>query len=88
MSDLSKFIAEERERDAGFRHAFDEEAALHALVMARQQAGLSQQQVAAKLGVSQSHVARLERGSKSMNMSTMLRFAEAVGARVEITYPH
>lgn len=45
----------------------------------RQAAGLSQTEVAARMGTSQSAVARLEAGTSDVRLSTLLRYAEAIG---------
>lgn len=49
------------------------------LVAARRGDGLSQTVVAARMGTSQSVVARLESGALDMRLSTLERYAAAVG---------
>ena len=53
------------------------------LIEARIKAGLSQSEVAARMGTSQPTVARLESGHKP-SLKTVERYAEAVGMKVEI----
>lgn len=53
------------------------------LIEARVKAGLSQSDVAARMGTSQPTVARLESGHKP-SLRTLERYAEAVGLKVEI----
>ena len=48
----------------------------------RQAAGLSQTEVAARMGTSQSAVARLESGAADVRASTLERYAAAVGSRI------
>ena len=48
----------------------------------RQAAGLSQTQVAARMGTSQSAVARIEAGEGDMRASTLERYAAAVGSQI------
>lgn len=48
----------------------------------RQSAGLSQTQVAARMGTSQSAVARLESGGADVRVSTLERYAAAVGCQL------
>lgn len=55
------------------------------LISARRQLGLSQAEVAAQMGTSQSAVARLEAGDGDMRMSTVQRYAAAVGREVKLT---
>ena len=54
------------------------------LVTARLQLGLSQAEVAAHMGTSQSAVARLEGGEADMRLSTVQRYAAAVGREVKL----
>lgn len=75
-----------------FRQAWealeDEFAALDALLAARRQAGMTQEQVAAKMGVSQPSLARVEaslgshRHSPSLEM--LRKYAAAVNCKLEI----
>src|SRR5256714_14863517 len=48
----------------------------------RQAAGLSQTEVAARMGTSQSAVARLESGTADVRASTLERYAAAVGGEI------
>lgn len=52
------------------------------LVLAREDAGLSQSEVGARMGISQSAVARIESGRRDVRLSTLRRYANAVGASV------
>jgi predicted transcriptional regulator len=52
------------------------------LVRARRDSGLSQTEIAARMGTSQSAVARLESGDLDARMSTLQRYATAVGCTV------
>jgi transcriptional regulator with XRE-family HTH domain len=49
------------------------------LVQLRKRSGLSQTQVAARMGTSQSAVARLEGGEVDVRLSTLERYAAALG---------
>jgi transcriptional regulator with XRE-family HTH domain len=55
-----------------------------ALASRRQQLGLSQTEVAARMGTSQSAVARLESGEVDARLSTLERYAVALGADLDI----
>lgn len=48
----------------------------------RQRLGLSQTEVAARMGTSQSAVARLESGGSDARLSTLERYAEALGVEL------
>src|ERR1700689_64763 len=52
------------------------------LVEQRQSAGLSQTEVAARMGTSQSAVARLESGAADARASTLERYAAAIGGQI------
>ena len=52
------------------------------LTAQRQAAGLSQTQVAARMGTSQSAVARIEAGEGDVRASTLERYAAAVGSQI------
>jgi transcriptional regulator with XRE-family HTH domain len=52
------------------------------LAAQRQAAGLSQTEVAARMGTSQSAVARLESGTADIRASTLERYAAAVGGEI------
>ena len=52
------------------------------LVAQRHAAGLSQTEVAARMGTSQSAVARLEAGTLDARASTLERYAAAVGGEI------
>src|SRR5436309_7751530 len=66
----------------------EEFALLDELLRARQRAGLTQAEVAAKMGTKPPAVARLESGGGSQrhspSIATLRRYAEAVGCRLEI----
>jgi predicted transcriptional regulator len=67
----------------GFREmAAHRRALLDELVARRRTAGLSQGEVADRMGTSQPAVARLEAGQVDARISTLQRYADAVGARL------
>ena len=54
------------------------------LVARRQELGLSQTAVAARMGTSQSAVARLESGEADVRLSTLERYAAALGSVLDV----
>jgi predicted transcriptional regulator len=54
------------------------------LIRARARAGLSQAELAERMGTSQSAIARLESGQTLPSTKTLLRFAEATKSKVEV----
>lgn len=72
--------AERGSRLPGFKEMAERRRALAAdLVARRVELGLSQTEVAARMGTSQSAVARLESGQADLRLSTLERYAAAVG---------
>jgi transcriptional regulator with XRE-family HTH domain len=63
----------------GFTGATD---VVRALARRRQEQGLSQTEVAARMGTSQSAVARLESGAGDLRLSTLQRYAAALDAEI------
>lgn len=69
----------------GFREmAIRRRELLAQLAEQRRAAGLSQAEVAVRMGTSQPAVARLEAGEVDVRMSTVERYAAAVGVRLEM----
>ena len=58
-------------------------ALIDELVAARKESRLSQTEIAAQMGTSQSAVARLERGDVDARLSTLERYAAAIGRTVD-----
>ena len=54
------------------------------LVRTRQERDLSQTEIAARMGTSQSAVARLESGDADVRLSTLERYATALGQRLQV----
>ena len=67
----------------GFREMAQRRRQLLAeLAEQRRAAGLSQTEVAARMGTSQSSVARLETGLADVRVSTLERYAAAIGSQL------
>jgi predicted transcriptional regulator len=67
----------------GFKEVAERRRAIAAeLVAGRHQLGLSQTEVAARMGTSQSAVARLESGDADVRLSSLERYAAALGAEL------
>ncbi len=74
--------------DGEFRQEYDaleEEFSVAAqLIEARMKADLTQEEVARRMGTTQSVVARLESGKPLPSLRSLKRYASAVGGRLEI----
>jgi len=77
-------------KEPKYRKAYDaleEEFALASAVMdVRNRAGLTQKELARKMGTTQPVVARLEGGRSRPSMRTLERLAEATGSRLLISF--
>jgi ribosome-binding protein aMBF1 (putative translation factor) len=84
---LEEVIADGTREDPAFAQMVDaavrRRQLLRALAKRREELGLSQTTVAARMGTSQSSVARLEAGEADARLSTVERFAAAIGQTVE-----
>ena len=71
---------------AEFDHLADEFSLLDEFLKARAAQGLTQAQVAEKIGTTQSAVARMEsgRGKHSPSLATLSRYADALGCKLEV----
>jgi ribosome-binding protein aMBF1 (putative translation factor) len=86
ISDMhKKWMKEPKYRKA--YEALEEELVLASAVMdVRNRAGLTQAQLARKMGTTQPVVARLESGRTRPSMRTLDRLAEATGSRLRISF--
>lgn len=56
------------------------------LIKARLNSNLTQKEVAEKMGTTQSVIARLESGNNLPSLKTILKYAEAIGKKVQINF--
>ena len=79
-------------KDPEYRAAYDaldqEFALASALIEARGRAGLTQEELARRMGTTQAVIARLESGRVKPSTRTLERFATATGTRLRITFEH
>jgi ribosome-binding protein aMBF1 (putative translation factor) len=75
-------MALRRADEQAARMAADRGRLVRELAEQRQAAGLSQTEIAARMGTSQSAVARLESGTADVRASTLERYAAAVGGQI------
>lgn len=75
-------------QDPAFAAAWDEADAefrvIEAMIRARVEAGLTQAEAAARMGTTQSAIARLEGGKVSPSVDTLRKYAAAVGKRLRV----
>ena len=84
---LDEIIEESTQEDPGFPEmveaAYQRRVLLRELANKREKAGITQKDVAARMSTSQSAVARIERGEIDAKLSTVERYAAAIGHRLE-----
>jgi ribosome-binding protein aMBF1 (putative translation factor) len=67
--------------------ALEEEFALAtALIKARADAGLTQEELAKRMGTTQSAIARLEGGKSRPSTTTLAKLAKATGTRLRVSF--
>ena len=88
MSDITRYIEERSKRDQEFADGFELGYAEFkigiVLRQAREAAGLTQEEVATRLHTKKSSISRIENHADDVRLSTLRRYAEAVGANVHI----
>jgi transcriptional regulator with XRE-family HTH domain len=86
LRDLHEKWLEDPEYRAEYERLGPEFELARALIEARSAAGLTQAQLAARMGTTQSVIARLESGRVQPTTATLRRLAEATGTRLKIAF--
>ena len=88
MSDLQKYIKKRKARDPEFAKNFDsgyEQFKIGVMLkQARQEAGFTQEELAARLHTKKTAISRIENHAEDIKLSTLERFAEAIGKRLTL----
>jgi len=88
MTELSKFKREWM-KDPRFRAEYealeDEFVLIRALIEARARAGLTQGELAKRMGTTQSAIARIEGGKINPSVDMLRRYAKATGSRLHVS---
>lgn len=84
LKDFKPSLLAEAEAQAKYDRLADEFEMARELIAARHRAGLTQAEVAQRMGTSQSTIARLESGGRQPSMQTVQRYAKALGYRAVI----
>ncbi len=92
MSDVKCYVRERSERDPDFAENYEVGYADFKigviLRQAREAAGLTQDEVARRLQTKKSAISRIENHADDVRLSTIRRYAEAVGANLQIRLAH
>ena len=84
LKDIKRELLENPTAQAAYESQAAEFDMARELIAARSRAGLTQSDVAQRMGTTQSVVARLEGGKRIPSMRTVQRYAQAVGARAVV----
>ena len=89
MSDLKKYINKRKKQDPEFWKDFDERFETYKLGVllkqARQEAGMTQEQIARELKTTKSVISRMENHATDIRLSTLEKFAKALGRRIAVS---
>ncbi|MEI6126948.1 MAG: helix-turn-helix transcriptional regulator [Pseudomonadota bacterium] len=88
MDDLEKHIKEFKKKHSmladGFETGYENFKIGAILKMAREEAGLTQEQIAQKIGTYKTNISRLENHGDDAKFSTIQRYASALGKKIKI----
>jgi len=88
MSDLEIYIDKRKKKDPEFAEGFEQgykEFKIGVLLkQAREQAGLSQEELAKKLGTQKTAISRIENHAQDIKLSTIQKVARALGKNLEV----
>lgn len=90
MKDLKSYVAKRKARDPefakGYESGYQDFKIGVILKMAREEAGLTQEQLAQKLHTKKTAISRIENHAEDIKLSTLEKFAQALGKtlRVEV----
>lgn len=89
MSDLKKYVSQRQANDAEFKQGFEEGYQAFKigamLRQAREEAGLTQDEIAASLNTKKSAISRIENHAEDIKLSTLEKFAAVLGRKIEVS---
>lgn len=84
LKDIKRELLTDPAAQAAYQDLAPEFDMARELIAARSRAGLTQGDVAVRMGTTQSVIARLEGGKRTPSLRTVQRYAQAVGARAVV----
>jgi len=89
MSDLEQYVERRKRRDREFADGLESGYAEFkigvVLRQAREQAGLTQEEVARRLQTQKSAISRIENHAEDIRLSTLRKYAAALGKQVRVS---
>ena len=84
LADLKKAFLKDAANKAAYDQLAPEFDLARKMIAARAAAGLSQAEVATRMGTRQSEVSRIESARQNISIAKLSRYAQAVGATLDI----
>ena len=88
MDDLEKYIEKRKKRSHAFADGFEtgyEQLKIGLMLRsAREKAGFTQDEIAERLQTKKSAISRIENHAEDIRLSTLEKFAEAIGKRLSL----
>ena len=89
MSEVERYIAQRKKMDSDFAEGFEEgyrEFEIGVLLrQAREDAGMTQEQLAALIRTKKTAISRLENHAEDIKLSTLNKVARALGKQLEVS---
>ncbi len=89
MSDLKKYVSNRKANDSEFNEGFEEgyqSFKIGALLrQAREDSGLTQEEIAERLNTKKSAISRIENHAEDIKLSTLEKFASVLGRKIEVS---
>ena len=88
MRDLQRYIEKRKAKDPEFAHNYEsgyQQFKIGAMLkLAREEAGLTQEQLARKLCTKKSAISRIENHAEDIKLSTLEKIAKALGKKLRV----
>jgi len=88
MSDLQAYISDRKKRDPEFAEGYDEGFRSFKigvlLKLAREEAGLTQDELAKQLNTKKTAISRIENHAEDIRLSTLEKYARAFGKKLRV----
>ncbi len=89
MSDLKKYISNRKASDPEFAKEYGEgyqSFRIGAILrQAREESGLTQEEIAERLNTKKSAISRIENHAEDIKLSTLEKFASVLGRKIEVS---
>lgn len=89
MDDFTKTLNEQL-KDPEFKKEWDvlqpERELISSMIKARNEAGITQKELAARTGIQQSNISRIEQGDYNPSVKLLQRIADGMGKRLHIEF--